>query len=159
MPSRMRHHGGMFLRHPILSIATFAYLAIVVWLTLTPMPSPNASGLLWDLALFFERSTATEWLTFNTLEFLANIAMFAPFGLFLVLLLGRRQWWLAILIGVGFTLAIELAQQFIPNRVSDPRDIVANSLGTIVGTLFALVMTAAKARRLRKARIVQRTAV
>lgn len=139
----------MFLRHPFLSLATFAYLALVGWLTLSPLSTRNQFGLLWDLAEFFERHRSTEWITFNVLEFAANVAMFVPIGLFFVLLFGRRQWWLAILVSVVLTFAIEFAQQNIANRVSDPRDLLANSLGAVVGTLLALVLTAAKARRIR----------
>ena len=142
----------MFLRHPILSVVTFAYLAVVGWITLAPQVEDQRDGLLWQLALFFDRHAATEWITFNLLEFAANVAMFLPFGVFFVLLFGRRQWWLAILVSVALTVGIEFAQQFIPNRVSDPRDIAANSIGATIGTLLALVLTAAKARRIRIAR-------
>lgn len=140
----------MFLRHPILSLATFAYLGLVGWLTLSPS-STIQTGFLWDIADFFQRHRSTEWITFNTLEFAANIAMFVPLGLFFVLLLGRRQWWLAIVLGVVLTFAIEFAQQYIASRVSDPRDLLANSIGVVTGTLLALVLTAAKARRIRVA--------
>jgi len=138
----------MFLRHPILSLATFAYLALVGWLTLSPL-SGSDFGVLWDLADFFDSHPSTQWITFGVIEFTANVAMFVPIGLFFVLLLGRRQWWLAIVLGVVLTFGIEFAQQGIANRVSDPRDLVANSLGAIVGTFLALGLTAAKARRLR----------
>jgi glycopeptide antibiotics resistance protein len=141
----------MFIRHPLLSVATFAYLAIVGWLTLSPQSADRTDGVLWQLALVFDRYAATDWITFNLLEFVANIAMFVPFGLFFVLLLGRGRWWLAILLGVALTLGIEFAQQFIPNRVSDPRDLLSNSVGATIGTVLALVLTAAKARRIRLA--------
>jgi glycopeptide antibiotics resistance protein len=141
----------MFLRHPVLSVATFAYLAVVGWLTLTPQPEDKHDGLLWRIALFFESHASTEWITFNLLEFAANVAMFLPIGVFFVLLLGRRQWWLAIALAVVLTLAIEFAQQYIPNRVSDPRDLLSNSAGAVVGVVAALVLTARKARRIRLA--------
>lgn len=139
----------MFLRHPFLSLATIAYLALVGWLTLTPQSSDLNNSILWRLAELFERFEATQWITFNVLEFGANIALFVPLGLFFVLLLGRRQWWLAIVVGIAVTVAIEWAQLSIAGRVSDPRDLVANSIGTIIGVLLALVLTAAKARRLK----------
>lgn len=142
----------MFLRHPVLSIATLAYLGLVGWLTLTPQLPGHQQNLIWQLALFFDRYEATEWITFNLLEFSANVALFIPFGIFFVLLLGRRRWWLAILLGVATTVTIELAQLVIPNRVSDPRDLLANSIGAIAGTLLALVLTASKARRMRQVR-------
>lgn len=147
----MSHDSQMFLRHQILSLATLAYLALVGWLTLSPLSGQNQFGFLWDLTEFFERHASTEWITFNVIEFTANVLMFVPIGLFFVLLLGRRQWWLAIVLGVLLTVGIEFAQQNIANRVSDPRDLVANSMGAIIGTLLALVLTAAKARRIRKA--------
>src|SRR5688572_24948440 len=121
----------MFLRHPVLSLVTFVYLAVVGWLTLSPQNEERQDGLLWRIALFFDRHASTEWITFNVLEFAANVAMFAPIGMFFLLLLGRRQWWLAIGIGVALTIGIEFAQQFIPSRVSDPRDIAANSTGAL----------------------------
>jgi glycopeptide antibiotics resistance protein len=148
----------MFLRHPILSVVTIGYLALVGWITLSPLDTPSQFGILWRLAEFFEGHAATDWLTFARLEFAANVAMFVPVGLFLVLLLGRRQWWLAIGLGLALTAAIEFAQQFIANRVSDPRDLVANGIGAIVGTLLALALTAAKARRIRLASSVRRAA-
>lgn len=149
----MGHDGGMFLRYPLLSLATFAYLGVVGWVTLTPQAEARQDGLLWALALVFDRHAATEWITFNLLEFVANVLLFLPFGVFFVLLFGRGRWWLAILLGIALTAGIEFAQQFIPNRVSDVRDIVSNSMGAVIGTVFALVVTAAKARRLRRARL------
>lgn len=139
----------MFLRHPILSFATFAYLGLVGWLTLSPLSGRSQFDFVGQLADFFQRHQRTEWITFNLIEFTANIALFAPIGLFFVLLLGRRQWWLAILLGVALTFGIEYVQQGVAGRVSDPRDLLANSLGVIIGTLLALVLTAAKARRIR----------
>lgn len=148
----------MLLRHPVLSLVTIAYLALVAWITLSPLEAPSQFGILWTLAEFFESHAATDWITFSRLEFAANVIMFVPLGLFLVLLFGRRQWWLAIGLGLAPTGAIEFAQQFIANRVSDPRDIVANGIGAIVGTLVALALKAAKARRIRSASRVRRVA-
>ena len=147
--------GTMFARHPILSLTTFAYLAVVGWITLSPQAEARQEGWLWRLALFFDRHAATEWITFNLLEFVANVLLFLPFGVFFVLLFGRGRWWLAILLGVAMTLCIEFVQQFIPNRVSDPRDILSNSIGAVVGTVLALLLTASKARRLRRARLAR----
>lgn len=139
----------MFRRHPILSVVTLAYLAVVGVLTLAPMPNIGRDSILWRLVDLFDRFAATRWLDYSSVEFLANVAMFVPLGIFLVLLFGRRRWWLGILVGVGLTLAIELVQQVLPTRVPDPRDLVANTIGASVGVLIALVMTAGDARRVR----------
>ncbi len=145
----MRHDGGMLLRHPFLSLVTVAYLALVAWLTLTPQSTVINNGILWRISNFLDRFEQLDWITFPMIEFAANIALFLPLGLFFVLLLGRRLWWLAIVIGIVATAAIELAQRDIVGRVSDPRDLLANSIGTIIGVLAALILTAAKARRIR----------
>lgn len=139
----------MFLRHPFLSIATVAYLALVAWLTLTPQSTVVNNGILWRISDFLDRFEQFDWVTFPMIEFAANIALFVPLGLFFVLLLGRRLWWLAIAFGVVATVGIELAQRDIVGRVSDPRDLVANSVGTVVGVVVALILTAAKARKRR----------
>jgi glycopeptide antibiotics resistance protein len=144
------HDGRMFRRHPLLSLATAAYLALVGWITLGPQPINTGNGYwLWRALHFFSSHEPTRWLTYNRVEFLANVAMFMPIGIFFVLLFGRRLWFVSVISGVLLTLAIELVQRFIPGRVSDVRDLVANSLGTVVGVLVALVLTQAKARRLR----------
>lgn len=129
------------------------YLAVVGWITLGPQPINTGNGYwLWRVLRFFSSHESTQWLTYDRVEFLANLAMFIPIGVFFVLLFGRRLWFLSVLSGVLLTLAIEFAQRFIPGRVSDVRDLVANSLGTVVGVLLALVLTRAKARRLRTQR-------
>lgn len=134
----------MFFRHPILSLGTFAYLCFVAWMTLTPQTAGGAS-LMTRIAnrvvIELGRHDATAGLTVSEIEFLANVAMFVPIGLFFLLLFGRNQWWLAMLGGIVLTLAIEYAQQSIPGRVSDPRDLVANGAGTLIGVVLGWVLT------------------
>jgi len=148
----------MFRRHPRLSIATFGYIAGVVWLTLSPQAADQRDGPLWQLAVFLDRFPATQWLTFNDLEFVANIALFVPLGLFFVLLVGKRRWWLALLLAVTLTAGIEWIQQFIPSRVSDVRDIVSNSLGATIGVVVTLSVAAARERGRRASAVARRAA-
>lgn len=144
----------MFRRHPILAPLTLIYLAIVAWLTLGPQPLDNRRQQ-WVVLLIREARTITRqhWprvadqITYSHVEFAANVAMFAPIGVFLVLLLGRRFWWAAVLICVAMTGAIETAQRYIPGRVSDVRDIVSNGLGGITGVVVALIVTIPAYRR------------
>jgi glycopeptide antibiotics resistance protein len=141
----------MLFRHPILSIATVAYLVLVGWITLSPQSGIGQNSIVWRLVEFFEQFPGADWLTFSRVEFLANIALFVPLGLFFVLLFGRRQWWLAIVFSVVTTLGIEFSQQYIGGRVPDVRDIVANSIGGAIGAVLALILTYADARRFRRA--------
>lgn len=138
----------MFRRHPFLSLVTVGYLVLVGFVTLGPQPVNASNGhWLWVMLRFFSAHDATSWLTYSRVEFLTNVAMFVPVGIFFLLLFGRRAWFASVLVGVVLTLAIEGAQLFIPGRVSDVRDLIANSVGTVIGVLVALILTASKARR------------
>jgi len=143
----------MLRRHPLLALFTIGYLAVVAWVTLGPQPLDAAgSRALFRLLRFFGNHDATQWITYDRVQFLANIAMFVPVGLLFLLVLGRRRWWLAIAAGVVATVAIEVAQRGIPGRVSDPNDVLANSVGALVGVIAALVITTPAALRDRRAR-------
>ena len=132
----------MFRRHPFLTIATFAYLGVVAWVTLGPQPlDAQGSALLYRLIDEFSQHNVTQWLTYSRVEFLANIAMFVPIGVFFVLLMGRGWWFAAMLAGVGLTFVIEFIQLFLPARVPDVRDLIANSLGACVGVVVAIILT------------------
>lgn len=141
----------MLRRHPILSLATFGYLAVVGWITLGPQPLDSAGrGQLWRIIGFLQRQELTSWITYDGIEFAANILMFIPIGLMFVLLLGRRRWWLAIALSVIMTFGIEGVQHFLADRVSDPRDLLANSIGGVIGVFVALILTWPKAHQLRR---------
>ena len=51
------------------------------------------------------------------MEFLANVGLFVPVGVFVLLLFGSRLWWLAVAASIALTSAIETAQRSIPGRV------------------------------------------
>lgn len=140
----------MFSRHPVLAILSILYLGFVGWVTLDPSPPNPARHPLLRLALrWFERHEATEWITFDTVEFLANVALFVPIGVLVLLLLGRRWWWVGVVVGLVLTLCIEGAQQFLPARFPDVRDLVANTAGAAIGALLALLVTTPAAIRAR----------
>jgi glycopeptide antibiotics resistance protein len=153
----------MFRRHPVLAPLTLVYLGVVAWVTLGPQPLDHRQQH-WVVSVlrFLRRVLSPHFprlaaqITYNHVEFAANIAMFLPIGLFLVLLLGRRLWWLGVLICVALTGFIESAQHFIPGRVPDVRDLASNSIGGLVGALIALVLTIpAYARERDRRRIAQ----
>ena len=149
----------MFRQHPALTVVTFLYLGVVAFVTLGPQPlDEGTDSLVWKLIHFFSRYPSLH-ITYSSLEFLANVAMFVPVGLFFLLLLGRRRWWLAIVLGVLLTCGIEFTQLFLPGRVSDVRDILSNSVGAFVGVIIALIVTwPAAIRRARERRMQARAA-
>lgn len=132
----------MLHRHPFLTLLTGAYLAFVGWLTLTPQPiSPADSERIEQILAALHRRGIAESIDYMRLEFLANIAMFVPIGMFLVLLFGTRLWWLAVAGCFALTVFIETAQQSIPGRVSGERDVLSNTIGGLIGVAVAVVLT------------------
>ena len=148
----------MLHRHPFLSLVTGTYLLFVAWLTLTPQPiGPDDVELIERVLDALHRRGYALWLDYDRLEFLANIALFVPVGMFGLLLVGVGAWWVALFAPVGLTFAIETAQLGIPGRVSDERDLLANTVGGVIGVLVALVLTlpATLRRRRRKRRLAR----
>ena len=149
----------MFHRHPFLTLMTFVYMGFVSMVTLTPSASaPIPVGLAVRVLDAFHRRGSFERLTITRVEFLATIAMFVPIGVFLLLLVGAERWWLALFLPFFLTAFIETAQRGIPGRISDPRDVLANTLGGIAGVVLAMILTlpaTLRRHRRRRARAAQ----
>ncbi|THE07322.1 VanZ family protein [Microbacterium oleivorans] len=115
---------------------------MVAWTTLRAAPygSDIASVLDRVLAWFAERPS-TAWITFDRLEFGANVAMFVPLGVIAVLWFGVRGWWAAPIIGALASATIEgLQATLLDTRVADVRDVVANTLGSVIGMCLMLLL-------------------
>ncbi len=148
----------MFHRHPFLSLLTGGYLVFLAWVTLTPQAyaAEHIDIIYRVLAALHRRGYLME-IDDRRLEFLANIALFVPVGMFLMLLFGTRLWWVALLASAGITMAIETAQRSIPGRVPDERDLVANALGAAIGVVLAFLLTLPAAFRRRRRRLARAT--
>lgn len=113
-------------------------VALIVWL-----PAATASrvtGLAFRVAKFFAEHTGVSLTTSYTIfEFLANIALFVPFGILLTAGWPRTNTWWIILLGFSASATIELVQTMIPGRVTTLSDVVANTLGTIIGCLLVRI--------------------
>ena len=92
-----------------------------------------AARVLARLERYPDLAPLTSRLSVERIEFLANIGLFVPLGVFLLLLVGTRLWFVALAAGVVLTSMIENVQRQIPGRVPDPRDVAANSIGMLIG--------------------------
>ncbi|WP_243227382.1 VanZ family protein [Microbacterium sp. CIAB417] len=129
----------------LLAVATAAYLVVLARLTLVPDDAAGTGGILRAWAEAFAAAPLTRWITFDLLEFTANVALFVPAGVLGALWLGGR-WWLAVPIGLAISAAIETTQHLaIAGRVADVRDLVSNTAGTALGALAIAAM-----RRIRR---------
>lgn len=133
-------------------VLAIGYLVVVGMLTLGPTlwrtrPASDDYDVL-SLSTWLDPDT---WVRFGSPEFVANILLFVPLGLLLRLAVPRATWFGATVFGAAVSVAIEVLQVWTP-RVSDPRDIVANTLGTLggalLGSVVGLVASAAERRNL-----------
>lgn len=113
------------------------YTSTVLWVTLRPLPwategSEESLGILEPAAW----TNVAAWTQGRLLEVALNVLMFVPIGVAAGLLLRGIG---SLLVPVALTVGIELAQ--IPlDRISHPRDLVANTLGGVVGVAVAVLV-------------------
>ena len=74
-----------------------------------------------------------------------NVLIFAPLGMAIPLLERRlNRGWLVVLLGLAFSLVIELAQTFLILRVFDVDDLILNASGTLIGFLVYALLNLAR---------------
>ena len=126
----------------VLTALTAGYLFAVAWLTLRAQPYGGVlAGGLDRLLAWLAQHPSTAWITFDRVEFAANVAMFVPLGILAVLWFGVRGWWSAPVIGLVVSAVIEASQALLlPSRVADVRDLAANTTGAVAGMLLMLLL-------------------
>lgn len=128
-----------------------AGLAVTLYVTLSPQQLDARQR--WLALRVLDRLHALgapEWFQYAELEFTANIALFGPLGFCLGLVMLRHRWAGAILLGL-LSAAVELAQRFfLPDRVSDVRDVVANTVGSCLGLAVAALIFPRERRHSRR---------
>ncbi|MET4640094.1 VanZ family protein [Mycetocola sp. 2940] len=133
--------------------AAILYAVVLVLIAFWPTPVDRpAAGSLNRLIAWFARH-GLDWITYSRIESGANVLLFIPAGLLLVVLLGAPWWWLSILGGMAASVAIELGQYaFLDGRFATIDDVYANTLGTAIGTLVGLValLVAGRVDRVRR---------
>ena len=87
-------------------------------------------------------------LTYPRIEFSANILLFVPLGVLLMLILRRR--YLILPIAIVVTVAIECAQGLLlDKRTPSVLDIIANTAGACIGMLIVAVVESMRRARAR----------
>jgi len=123
----------------VLGVVLAGYLVALV--LVLGWPTPVDAGvnetLLRALGWLHEHGLPA-WVGYDQVEFTANVALFVPVGLLLALELRRRPWWVPALAGAGISVLAELAQALLrPDRFATGWDVLANTLGAVVGSILA----------------------
>lgn len=138
-------------------VAYLVVLFIIVWFPELPKLVYGEITLSEFFSLTFIRGDYAENFRFFALfkgefyvlrdeELVGNIVMFVPYGILLAASFQKLRWWAVDLIGLGTTVTIELVQPFL-ERSCDLDDIIANTLGAVIGCGIAkLVLTLARKR-------------
>ena len=129
------------MRKPLLALALAGYLLLLTATSLWPKPV-DGQGLLAiitsDLLRFASTISWLNWIEYNQLEAIANVVLYIPLGIFLVLLLNKTKLWVLCLLPVLVSLAAEGSQRlFLPDRYATLNDVFFNALGGVLGVLIA----------------------
>ena len=133
-----------------LRIILGAYVAVLAVVGFFPSPVDRPiDAPLWRIIQWCGQH-GLGFITYAGVEFGANIALFVPLGMLIALLFGPRRWWRAPVICFVATVIIELGQgALLPQRVASIGDVIANTVGGILGTLVAVAIIATAARNRR----------
>lgn len=138
-------------------LALVGYLLFVgftVWLPASV--SAKVTGLVGLVARWVaDAGIASYYSSAVVLEFLANVALFVPIGLLLPYAWSRLRLWHVVLIGALLSGLIESVQGLMPSRYPTISDVIANSLGALIGgAIIVLVRLMLAGRPARSPRLV-----
>ena len=122
------------MRRPAgVELAIYGTLIAAIGFYPTPVDR-EATPLIRRVLAALHRHGVPDWFNYHFVEFTANIALFVPFGVLAVFATGRRRVWLAVLAGAGASVVIEVVQWLLlPERFPSGLDVLANTIGTVVG--------------------------
>lgn len=132
-------HAGAF-RVRFVAVLTLMYIVVVLAVTLWPTTVDQGMAPYIDrlLVKLWSKGVPT-FVDYGFIEFSANVVFFVPVGFLLGVLFPYRLWWVAVVGGAALSACVETAQGvFLSGRVSSIGDVVANTLGAVIGCLAAV---------------------
>jgi glycopeptide antibiotics resistance protein len=134
----------MRARWVLLAAGAYGLVLALIALCPTPVDRNVAVTELGPVAWLTRQLGLQPWEGYHLVEASANVVLFVPLGV--LVLLWRTDWgWLpATLLAFAVTVGIEVLQDVLrPERVASAGDVVANTLGGAIG---ALLVVAARTR-------------
>src|SRR5689334_22437280 len=131
--------------HPVrvvaaVALVTYASLAAVVLLS---THSTVATEVIAHTKASLTAQGAPDWMTYGArVEIALNAALFAPLALLASIALPRHPWGNWVAYAFSGSSAVEVFQAFaLEPRSAQYVDVVANTLGALIGALLALPIT------------------
>lgn len=144
-------------RHLLALTVLVGYAAIVSLMTLSPTPIDRGYGP--SITQFLDtlhRNGVPGWFGYDSLEFTANVVMFLPLGFLIGLAVPRRLSWAALVIVPAISIAIEVSQAvFLAARTASVTDVMANTVGGVIGVAVAVAFGAMMTGR--RPKVIART--
>ena len=133
-------------RRVLLGVAA-AYLVAAIVLVVGPWGwELNRLTVAIYAALRLDVPLAPGWVGPEHFGVLLNVLLFVPAGALLVAL-GPLRWWAAVAVCAVASGAVELAQHRWLDRVGDWNDLVANTLGAVVGAVAVTLLSRPRSPR------------
>ena len=114
-------------------------LALIVWL-----PGQDAEAVTGVVATVARMLEGWGLLPFDVgypvLEFVANIALFVPFGVLVAVAWPTLRPWRVTVAWAATNILIEVVQIALPTRFPTVSDVIANTLGAAVGVAVVAVL-------------------
>jgi len=129
-------------KRDLFAIALVIYLLVILTFTFFPRPiletgNPSAiAEYLQTHANFFYKILYAD----THLVAIGNLFMLTPFVYLAKLVFPKVKLFKLFLYGVVLSLVIEFSQLFIPGRVSDPVDFLANSASVLLGIFLVRLL-------------------
>ena len=136
----------------IIRVLLAAYITLIGVIVFWPTPVDRpVAGRIRTAVGAVQEAGATS-VSYNTVEITANVLMFVPLGVLLVLAVPRLPWWWAPIAAGLFSCAIEFVQfAFVAQRNATVVDALANTSGAVIGALAVYLVQIVGARRSRRA--------
>jgi VanZ family protein len=135
----------------IIRILLAAYIALIGVIVFWPTPVDRpVAGRIRTAVGVVQEAGATS-VSYNTVEITANVLMFVPLGVLLVLAVPRLPWWWAPIAAGLFSCTIEFVQfAFVAQRNATGVDALANTSGAVIGALVIYLVQMWSIRRSRQ---------
>jgi glycopeptide antibiotics resistance protein len=124
----------------VVFVALAAYVAFVLFVTLWPTPVDQpVSHELRVVINEAHKAGSPPKIGYGFIEATANVMLFVPLGILVVLLLARSKWWYSLIFGCVLSLLIE-GTQFValPDRTASFVDVACNTGGVLIGALIVV---------------------